>query len=56
MSEIRKHVPAYKTQPDLGDDEDLNQRIEVTKNTSNDESEKQNDTKVDEDWQTWDSG
>ena len=56
MSEIRKHVPAYKTQPDFGDDEDLNQRIKVTKNTSNDETEKQNDTKVDEDWQTWDSG
>ena len=56
MSEIRKDIPAYKTQLDFGDDEDLNQRIEVTKNTSNDDSEKQNDTKVDEDWQTWDSG
>ena len=56
VSEIRKDVPAYKTQPDFGDDEDLNQRIEVKKYTSNDETEKQNDTKVDEDWQTWDSG
>ena len=56
MSEIRKDIPAYKTQPDFGDNEDLNQRIKVTKNTSNDETERQNDTKVDEDWQTWDSG
>ena len=56
VSEIRKDVPAYKTQPDFGDDEDFNQRIEVKKNTLNNETEKQNDTKVDEDWQTWDSG
>ncbi|MEC9174714.1 MAG: hypothetical protein VX804_06580, partial [Candidatus Thermoplasmatota archaeon] len=56
ISEKRTHVPAYKTQPDLEDNEEIDQKIRATKNISNEESEKQNDVKVDEDWQTWDLG
>ncbi len=56
ISEKRVHVPAYKTEPDFEDDEKNDQRIGATKNISSEESEKQNDAKVDEDWQTWDSG
>ena len=56
ISEKRVHVPAYKTELDFEDDEKNDQRIGATKNISSEESEKQNDAKVDEDWQTWDSG
>ena len=54
MSETRK--PAYKTEPDFGDNEEFSQETRITKNMLNEETEKQNDTKVDDDWQTWDSG
>ncbi len=56
MSNKRVHAPAYKTQPDFEDDKETNQGIGAAKKISKAEIEKQNDPKVDEDWQTWDSG
>ena len=54
MSETRK--PAYNTEPDFGDNEKFSQETRITKNILNEETEKQDGTKVDDDWQTWDSG
>ena len=54
MSATRK--PAYKTEPDFGDNEKFSQETRITKNILNEETEKQDGTKVDDDWQTWDSG
>ena len=54
MSETRN--PAYKTEPDFGDNEKFSQETRITKNILNEETEKQDGTKVDDDWRTWDSG
>lgn len=40
----------------IEDNENAHQKIGITKKVTNTESEKQNDSKPDEDWQTWDSG
>ena len=54
MSETRN--PAYKTEPDFGDNEKFSQETRITKTILNEETEKQDGTKVDDDWRTWDSG
>ena len=40
----------------IENNENAHQKIGITKKVTNTESEKQNDSKADEDWQTWDSG
>ena len=56
MSDLKVNVPVYKTPPGLQDEGEINQKIRSRDNNLAEESRKQNETKADEDWQTWDSG